>query len=306
MLLTLEGDGYDHLRHQSAQLMRPTSRLSTEEKLALLSEIASGEKRFLADYSGLLETFLDDSATEVRLAAIRLLWEYPEPRFTERLITHASDDPSLDVRLAAIEVLGRHIYEGELSEEPVDEGGWEAISAPVRTAGQRATEFLLRLHTDPSRSLAERRRALEVLGFSRHPAVHDLIEAAYHSGDRELRLSAIVAMGHGSELAWKELILNELESPDLSTRIEAVRAAGELRLLEAVPVLARNARRNNIPRSLRLWSIFALGQTGAPTALNLLERLSVASDPEIAETARAALDEWYYANNADDYDQELV
>lgn len=276
--------------------MRPTAHLSTEEKLRLLNEIASGEKLLRADYSGLLETFLGDEVPEVRLAAIRLLWEYPEPRFVERLIT-ATNDPSLDVRLAAVDVLGRHIYEGEASDEPAGEGPWEPIRAPMRAAARRATAFLLSLYRDPGRALEERCHALEALAFSQHPEVCALVEEAYSSNDRELQLSAIVAMGHNAAPRWGPMILREIENADPSIRIEAVRAAGEMGLWAAVPMLMRYARRANVPRSLRLWSIFALGQIGAPSALPLLERLSVTSDQEIATTARAALDEWYYVNN---------
>lgn len=279
--------------------MRPTSHLSTEEKLALLNEIAVAEERFLADYSGLLETFLNDGAPEVRLAAIRLLWEYPEPRFVERLIA-ATSDPSPDVRLAALDVLGRHIYEGEASDEPPGEGPWEPIRAPMRTASRRAVTFLLSLYRDPDRPLEERRHTLEALGFSCQPEIPALIDEAYLSNDHELQVGAIVAMGHNANPAWGQVILHEIENPDLNIRIEAVRAAGEMGLKAAVPTLAQYARRANAPRSLRLWSIFALGQIGTLSALPVLERLAVATDHEIATTARAALDEWYYVNNETD------
>ncbi|MCZ7567658.1 MAG: HEAT repeat domain-containing protein [Ardenticatenaceae bacterium] len=279
--------------------MRPTAHLSTEEKLRLLNEIAIAEERFLADYSALLEAFLDDNAPEVRLAAIRLLWEYPEPRFVERLIAKC-DDPSFDVRLAALDVLGRHIYEGEASEEPADESPWESITAPLRTASRRTVAFLVCFYRNPDRPLEERRHALEAAAFSRSPEVGALIEEAYHSNDRELQLSAIAAMGHNGDSRWSPIVLREIENPDPNVRIEAVRAAGEMGLKAAVPTLMRYARRTSVPRGLRFWSIFALGQIGTPSALPLLERLSVAPDQEIATTARTALDEWYYVNNESD------
>lgn len=284
---------------------RPTARLSKAEKLALLNEIAAGDERFLADYSGLLESFLDDPAAEVRLGAIHLLWEYPEPRFVKSLIAAASD-PSPDVRLAAIEALGRHLYEGETSDEPPGEGRWAAIRAPRRTAGHEAAGFLRTLYHHSERTLEERRRALEALGFTRSPDIQALIAEAYHSGDPQWQLSSVVAMGRSGDPAWEPALLRELESANMNIRVEAARAAGASRVTAAVPTLVRYARRGNIPRRLRLWSIFALGQIGAQSALPLLERLTVASDPEVAATAQAALDEWFYANSDDDFDQEQV
>lgn len=290
--------------------MRPSSSLSREEKLRLIAQISESDERFTADYSALLEGFLQDPSEEVRAAAVQALWDYPEPRLTARLIEVATRDEALDVRVAALLTLGRAVYEGDLSDEPEsDDERWDEIHAPDRTSGDRALNFLLATFADEGRSPAERRQALESLAFSHAPEVLSAIEQAHESSDADMRVSAIFAMGRNGAAQWEPIVLAALQSSHPDIRTEAARAAGEMALAAAAPTLAQWARRKETPRQVRLWAIFALGQTGAADAAPLLERLTRDRDAEIADTARAALDEWELMQgigHLDDFDDDDI
>jgi HEAT repeat protein len=127
--------------------------------------------------------------------------------------------------------------------------------------------------------LEVRRRALEAVAFSGRPQVAELIEQADASPDRPFRISAVFAMGRSADARWKDRVLSELESGDPELRYEAARAAGELELREAVPVLQRMVEEGDL--QVREAAIWSLGQVGGDEARAvLLDLLQEAEDDE--------------------------
>lgn len=266
---------------------------SKEDKLRFLDRIVNGGD-YQDYYPQVLEELMSDEDPEVRAMAVRGLWDYPYPRYIDRLLHLSLNDPSQEVRSQAIITLGRYIYEGEMSDYEFQwEGPLAELMEPELPLEDflRVKNFLLSLFKDESQPTESRRYAVEALGFLSDPEVLEVIEAAYNHPDRRMKLSALFAMGRNGHRRWHSIILKELKSTDYEIRYEAVRAAGEAYIEGATPLLAEIARFED-NKDLRMEAIWALGKTGGQQAEEvLLEILSTDPDKDIREVAQAALEE---------------
>jgi len=270
--------------------------LSKKQKIALLTRLAENEDAF-SDNQSTYETYLSDPEPEVRKLAIKGLWDYPDPALVERLITIAKRDPDQHVRNQAIVTLGRYVYEGEMADYEFDWGTLEDIMRDdelPEESFRRVVAFLLDIARDPSETVDARRYSIEALGFSSSPEIADLVERAYHDPDVATKASALFAMGRSGLERWERFILAELDSPNPRLQFEAVRAAGEMFLDEAAPVLLHLARFAT-DQALRSEAIWALGHMTPLEAWELLD--DIANDPtedeDTRQLAEAALDEYY-------------
>ncbi|MCX7839833.1 MAG: HEAT repeat domain-containing protein [Anaerolineae bacterium] len=287
------------------------TRMSKRAKLAYLADLEEGYRPFDKHALKLLQALLQDPDAEVRAEAIACLWNDPDTRWINVLMRLATDDPHVDVRAHAVSVLGRYVYEGEQARLDDWVDVWEDEITPEDY--ERVTEFLFRLAHDPDEPLTVRRYAIEALAFrSGDPAVEDLIEWAYHHPDRRMKVSALFAMARHGHQRWDKYILAELHSPDAQIQYEAVRAAGELGITEATETLIELATRKGVRKPLRLLAIYALGETGDPRALPVLEKLARARDRDVRDVARDALEEWLMFNQfeemmeAEDLEESFV
>ncbi len=278
--------------------MPAPSRMSKKEKLNFLADMEDGYRSFNKHSLALLRSLLEDTDAEVRSEAIACLWNDPDPKWIDLLISKASNDIHADVRAHAISALGRYIFEGEAATYE----GWNHYETQVTHADyERVAEFLLRTAQDPDEALETRRYAIEALAFrADDPAVMDLIEWAYNHRDRRLKASAIFAMARNADAHWTEYILVEMSSPDPEIQYEAVHAAGQLALPEATDTLVRLAQSKEIRKSLRLLAIHALGETGDERAYPVLDQLSHSRDRDVREIAREAIDDWWDARAMDE------
>jgi HEAT repeat protein len=150
---------------------------------------------------------------------------------------------------------------------------------------------------------------VEALGFESDDEIHDLVGWAYGQEDRQLRISAVFAMGRSQSSHWFDAILAELDSADPQLLIEAVNAAGEAYLAEATPKL--RALASHPARDVRLAAVWALAQTRGPGARETLEMCLRTDDEEERRLARDALDEYHRRaeleseHQASDYDDFL-
>lgn len=285
----------------------PTPKMTKREKLAWLADLEEGYRPFDKRALNRLRTLMDDGDAEVRAEAIACLWEDPDPRWIDVLMHKATQDPHADVRAHALSALGRYVFEGEAAEFE----GWDApMFAISKQDYTRVVDFLFRIAQDPEESLSMRRYAIEALSFrSEDPAVFDLIEWAYQHRDRRMKVSAIFAMSRHGDPRWTPFILAEMRSRDSQIQYEAVRAAGELGLREAVDELIELVRTKATRKPLRLLAIYALGETGDAKALPILEQLARSRDRDLREVAREAIEEWHAFNEmeqmaADDLDDD--
>ncbi len=264
------------------------SKMTKREKLNWLADLEDGYRPFDKRALTLLRSLMDDGDAQVRAEAIACLWDDPDPRWIDVLMRKANQDPHAQVRAHAVSALGRYVFEGEAAQFE----GWDAPTFN-QSDYQRVVEFLFRIAKDPAEALGTRRYAIEALAFrSEDPAVFNLIDWAYHHRERRLKVSALFAMARHGDPRWTQYILAELRNPDPQIQYEAVRAAGELGLPEAIDTLIELVRAKGARKSLRLLAIFALGQTGDERALDVLEQLSRSRDRDVREVSREALDEW--------------
>jgi HEAT repeat protein len=217
---------------------------------------------------------LADESAPVRVAALRSLWESEAPGLMARLIDFLQHDPSEDVRAAAALALGRYVYLGEVDEIPA--------------AQARRVEAALLAVIQSQEPLEVRRRALEAMAYSSQPQVAPLIAEAYAASNERLRVSAVFAMGRSADERWTEPVLAELESVSPELRFEAVRAAGELELEDAVPALTRMTQDGDL--QVREAAIWSLGQVGGEAARKALKRSLREAAPDERDFIRDALD----------------
>lgn len=274
------------------------------QKLAHLEYIATSEDRFFHDFSQEIEAYLEDEDAEVRTKAVQCLWDYPEPAYIDVLIDVAENDPNAKVRHKAIVTLGRFIYEGEMADYDYDWGIYGEDDLPQEDF-ERVYAYLMGLIEDESRPLDERRYAIEAISFYHTPEVLDVIEQAYHHPEKQMKISAVFAMGRNGNLRrWEDYILEALYSPDRDLEFEAVRAAGNAHLESANRQLMRIAAGADDDKNLRIAAIWSLGQLGLEESFMLLDELRWDSDEEIREVAEAAFDEWMIFSQFADFDDE--
>ena len=135
-----------------------------------------------------------------------------------------------------------------------------------------------------------RRRALEALANSSHPAVDDLISAAYAEGNHDLKVGAIFAMGRTCSTRWRDQLLNELESSDSECVYEAIRACGQVQLKDAARRIGEFTLSDD--HEIQMIAIWSLGEIGGRHAIDVLSSLeeSASADDDMAAAIEEALD----------------
>ncbi len=239
--------------------------------------VEDAEAEVLYDFRPIFRRLLGDEDPRVRALAIEGLWEDESPALISPLLYILQHDPDPEVRAAAATSLGRFVLLSELGTLPARE------IAPV-------VEALIDKVNDEEEDLDVRRRALESIAYIGEPHIYDLIERAYYHPDVRMQASALFSMGRSADERWGPLVLAELESPEPELRYEAALAAGELELLEALPVLTWLAEHED-DIQVREAAIEALGRIGGPEAERVLTRLLESRDESVDEAVRLALEE---------------
>ena len=232
--------------------------LSIRRRRDLIDRLADlAEDNVDFDFDNLFLAGLLDPDVQVRADSVRALWEYEDDDLAAMLL-RLLDDPEALVRGEAALGLGRFLLRAEL------EGRDDA-----RT---REIEERLRAIINDEQEIPEvRGRAIEAIGARSHDWVTDVIDDAYASGDRRLRISAVHAMGRNADPQWLPTLLEEMESEDGELRFEAATAAGSIGDEEAIPSLARLAEDDDA--EVQEAAIAALGQIGGPSARSALQGL---------------------------------
>lgn len=205
-----------------------------------------------------------DENARVRLLAVRTLWEYEERELIPTFLQMLEGDEDAEVRAAAVGALGQYVFLGEL----------EKIPSATRKRVEDTLIGVVNGEDEPQ----VRRSALESLGFSGREEVSPMIEAAYHSKEKEWIASALFAMGRSADREWAPKILDKLHSTFPILRSEAARATGELEIPEAVPDLIELL--DDPDENTRLASIWSLSQIGGEGVRETLERMYSQAEEE--------------------------
>jgi HEAT repeat protein len=252
--------------------------IKRERKISLLEDLETvAESDTLVSFDELAKMALEDADSAVRVLAIRLLWECEETRLLSIFTDMMFSDLAEDVRAAAASALGKFVLLGELETIP------EAmrISNVQNLIGVTSGEDLPMV----------RRRALESLGFSSHPKVPELIEAALATAESQWLTSALYAIGRSADERWADIVLRYIDSEDGEILFDAIRAAGELELEEARDPLLEKLDETLDDQELRFAIIWSLSQIGGEAVKKKLEELAVkGADDEEAEWIEKALD----------------
>ncbi|MGB9722523.1 MAG: HEAT repeat domain-containing protein [Chloroflexia bacterium] len=218
---------------------------------------------------------LADPDEGVRSAAIEGLTDDEGFSLLERLLLMAAEDPSPTVRSEAILALGRFVYMMETTDL-------------LEEYRHRLLRLLLGIFDDPQTPLEVRRRAVETVSYIGDSAeVEEVILRAYNTAEREMRVSAIHAMGHHMAERWQPFLERELASPDPEMRYEAAWACGEIGDPRWVPHLAPLL--DDADHEVVRAAIWALGEIGGVQARRLLERCLEREEEDIREAAEEAL-----------------
>jgi hypothetical protein len=242
-----------------------------ERKRVMIRHLADiSEENFQVDFSGVFAFCLGDHLPAVRVAALDGLWDTERVALIDPIVELMVADPETDVRTLATATIGHFILLAEWNQIP-------------RRSVRRAVDVLLSLLDSDTTPTPVRRAALESLSPSSHERVASLVEEAYDSGDQDLQISAIYAMGRTVDKRWLPIVLDEMASSTEEMRLEAARAAGHIGSSDAVSELADLVTDQDL--EVRLAAIVALGQIGGGTATRILEEMD--GDPDFVDVQSA-------------------
>lgn len=144
------------------------------------------------------------------------------------------------------------------------------------------------VYLDPGAPKEVRRRALEASVRAQEDWHTAAVRAAYHSGDIEWRLTAVICMCYVR--GFDREIVEALERGDSQIRYQAVRAAGNWAVDAAWPHVRALVRAEQIDdRALLLAAIDAGAGIRPDEAAELLADLADSEDEEIADAVFEAL-----------------
>ena len=224
----------------------------------------------------LLRLALTDPLPDVRILAIRGLWEDTDADLVGPLIHILNNDPYDTVRAAAAEALGAFVLAGELDE----------LSPALAMRAEEALLAVLHADTEPLNVQAQ---ALQSIAFSGETGTRELIEDSYYSYYEEMQVASLRAMGRSADVRWRSTAQAELDSPLEEMRAAAARACGELEAIDALEDLITLLTDESKP--VRLAAIFALGRLSGRQARETLNVIAVSDDPDEAEAAASAVEE---------------
>jgi len=256
------------------QLWPAAGRKRRREVMGQLARIARDS--FEYNFDVIFRFGLESDDPVIRLQSILGLEECEDCSLIEPMAALLKSDPSAEVRSAAATALGTL---GTLAEVgKLSSGHGAAVYRALLHAFENARE-----------SLPVRACALEAIAIFNTDRVSDLIEEAAAGSSRELRLAAIVAMGHTCNPRWLSAIVDHFDSELEPVRVAAAQAAGELGLEEAAPGLIRLVRDPSI--DVRVAAVHALGEIGGEVPKKVLESLVRNTVKRVRDAASSALSE---------------
>ncbi|PIZ46541.1 MAG: hypothetical protein COY42_10485, partial [Armatimonadetes bacterium CG_4_10_14_0_8_um_filter_66_14] len=142
-------------------LLEAWPQVSPARQLALLADLEElAEEDTLLYFDDLARPLLKDPEPQVRIQALRLLWECEDARLVPTFLEILTEDSDSNVRAAAATALGMFVYLGEIEE------------IAEQTLHKVEDSLLAIIHSDEATLV--RRRALEALGWSSRPEVSAL------------------------------------------------------------------------------------------------------------------------------------
>jgi len=243
----------------AVEMVWPTIDAATRHRL-IAEAVDLAEENVQYRFDRLCRLAVRDPDAEVRQLAVAGLWEDETRSLLEEMIDIARHDESIDVRAAAIALLGDalvRLQDDQSESDLVDQIGDMVLEF---AANERETAMV-------------RRRAVEAVGaLKQNDRTREAILDAYQHGDATLEAGALVAMGRSLESRWRTIVRAALTSEDPEVRFEAARALGAIGTSDDVPDLSELTLEDDT--DIRQAAIAALGEIGGPGAIRVLRNLS--------------------------------
>ena len=237
---------------------------------------------------------LNDPNPRARVLAVREATDYTDEVVVDRVLALADSDPNLEVRCTAISSLGNFVYLGATTVYELEMDSIYAQDLLAEADYRRVYDFLLSLYHDESRTLDERRYAVESLSYASDETAEQVIAELYARPEKEAKISALFAMGCSGSVRWEETLRGEFLNEDSDLQIEAIHAAGEMGAEDLGKDLWRMTYAED--RDTVIAAVWALGQIGWDGAFDRLDELTLHEDPQIRECADEAMEEWLFYN----------
>ncbi len=253
---------------QLAELKKSWLEIPAARKINLLGDLEEiAEADTLVCFDDFSRFVLKEENNPLVLsAAIRLLWECEDPKLIP-LLMEITNHTDIDLRASAVAALGLFIYLGELDEIPK----LQQEKIEIKLFGI--------FNNDPQDQV--RRKALESLGYSSRKEVIKIIQKSYENELPEWKASALFAMGRSADPRWKNDILENIGEDNPEIKAEAIRAAGQLELRNARPVLLELLKEPfELDIDLRSIIIWSLSQIGGKNVRKTLERILEQTDDD--------------------------
>jgi HEAT repeat protein len=229
------------------------------------------------NFDAIYKIALRDEEPELRVAALRGLYEYEERDLISALADLLRNDPDTAVRREAAIALGRYALSAELDRLTADD------AAIVR-------EVLFESAEDLDEDEEVRGRAIEALGAISGEETENLIESIYEEDSIWLKIGAVDAMGRSCNAIWLPLITGEMENPAPEMRQAAAFAAGQIGEVEMVEQLKRMAVMDP-DHEVQLAAIHALGEIGGLQAKVALKAILFEGEDILEEAVQEAMAE---------------
>jgi len=260
---------------QAEQLAARWTDINVRRRRRILQDLMDlAEDTVELDFDTAFLLALKDDDAEVRLSAVRGLWECESPELIDILTALAETDDDAAVRAEAALGLGRFVLLFELGR--LRKRHFDRACATLRRVVENAGEIE-----------EVRARAIEAIGSHDATWVRQSITQAYESGTHRLKVSAVQAMGRSAESRWLPLLRRELSSDEAELRYEAAVASGSLADEAVVPSLVPLVADSD--DQARAAAIAALGEIGGAAARRALDDLIEAPSKATSEAAAAAL-----------------
>ncbi len=244
---------------------------------SLIDEAAElAETRLDLNFDELGRIALHDPEPVIRVKAIASFWETVNLPVAEDLMEALATDTEEAVRAAAATSLETIVLAHEFGD----------VNAAM---GDRVVAALRAVVADEGEPVNVQGAALEAVAGRALPWVATLIKDAYYHDDREMRLSALRAMGNTVDTRWLEILEEDLTSGDADVRMEAATAVGKIGEEDSVEMLAPLL--DDEDQAVIIATLRALGNIAGEEATGLLRQFaSRTDDEELRQHAHEAQD----------------
>jgi HEAT repeat protein len=235
---------------------------------------------------------LRDKDPLIRTGAVRILGLMGKPGAIDAL-TGATKDPDQDVRRAAVAALGS-IKDPRTVGPLIDalkDSYWfarsEAANALVQEHDGRAVKPLLDSVGDPD-STVEGSAETALLFLCKEPGAHaDDFASRLNDPNPKVVLISAVCLSLLKDPRAVPVLQKLIASPDLTTRLDALKGLGEAGDPSAIPTLRQTLKDADV--NMRGWSIIGLGNLKDQGSLADLQAIAAnASEPATIRAAAAA------------------